>query len=74
MTRVRFEFRHARASTVIARGRFQQVEHNRASDDPARRRPLVPRAGPSFGRYEYKFLVDGQQWWNDPHAPKVSNV
>jgi 1,4-alpha-glucan branching enzyme len=26
------------------------------------------------GRYEYKFLVDGQQWWNDPNAPAVPNV
>lgn len=26
------------------------------------------------GRYEYKFLVDGRDWWNDPDAPKVPNV
>jgi len=26
------------------------------------------------GRHEYKFLVDGKQWWNDPEAPKVPNV
>jgi 1,4-alpha-glucan branching enzyme len=26
------------------------------------------------GRYEYKFLVDGQEWWNDPDAPKAPNV
>lgn len=26
------------------------------------------------GRYEYKFLVDDRQWWNDPSAPKVANV
>jgi 1,4-alpha-glucan branching enzyme len=26
------------------------------------------------GRYEYKFFVDGKEWWNDPFAPKVPNV
>jgi 1,4-alpha-glucan branching enzyme len=30
--------------------------------------PLAP------GRYEYKFLVDGRTWWNDPAAPTVPNV
>jgi hypothetical protein len=25
------------------------------------------------GRHEYKFLVDGRQWWNDPEAHKVPN-
>jgi hypothetical protein len=28
----------------------------------------------SPGRHEYKFLVHGQQWWNDPQAPKVPNL
>lgn len=26
------------------------------------------------GRYEYKFLVDSKEWWNDPDAPKVPNM
>lgn len=26
------------------------------------------------GRYEYKFLVDGRDWWNDPNALAVPNV
>ena len=26
------------------------------------------------GRYEYKFFVNGRDWWNDPNAPKVPNV
>ncbi len=30
--------------------------------------PLKP------GRYEYKLFVDGRDWWNDPNAPKISNV
>lgn len=29
--------------------------------------PLEP------GRYEYKFFVNGKEWWNDPNAPKVPN-
>jgi len=26
------------------------------------------------GRYEYKFFVDGREWWNDSDAPKVPNL
>lgn len=26
------------------------------------------------GRYEYKALVDGREWWNDAEAPAVPNV
>ncbi len=26
------------------------------------------------GRYEYKFFVDGREWWNDADAPKVPNL
>jgi 1,4-alpha-glucan branching enzyme len=26
------------------------------------------------GRYEYKFLVNDREWWNDQSAPKVPNV
>jgi hypothetical protein len=26
------------------------------------------------GRYGYKFLVDGRDWWNDPNSPTVPNV
>lgn len=26
------------------------------------------------GQYEYKFFVDGRDWWNDPNAPTVPNV
>jgi len=26
------------------------------------------------GRHEYKFLVDGKHWWNDPETPKVPNI
>jgi len=26
------------------------------------------------GRYEYKYFVDGQVWWNDPFAPKIPNA
>jgi 1,4-alpha-glucan branching enzyme len=25
-------------------------------------------------RYEYKFFVDGRNWWNDPNARTVPNV
>ncbi len=26
------------------------------------------------GRYEYKFFVDGREWWNDAAAPKAPNL
>jgi len=25
-------------------------------------------------RHEYKFFVDGRDWWNDPNSPTVPNV
>ena len=28
----------------------------------------------SPGRYEYKFFVDGREWWNDPNAPALPNA
>jgi hypothetical protein len=26
------------------------------------------------GRHEYKFVVNGKEWWNDPSAPTVANI
>ncbi len=74
MTCVRFAFRHASASGVVVAGDFN---HWSPSAHPMARQGTdewrIEVDLPS-GRHEYKFLVDGQQWWNDPVAPKVPNV
>lgn len=74
MARVRFQFRCVGASAVILAGDFNgwsttahPLEH-RGEDLWTVEVDLPP------GRHEYKFLVDGRQWWNDPEAPKVPNL
>lgn len=73
MPRVRFQFRHARASTVTVAGDFNGW--NTASHPMAREGGdlWVLELELTPGRHEYKFLVDGRQWWNDPEAPKAPN-
>lgn len=74
MARVRFQFRHAGASTVTVAGDFNgwsTTSHpleQMGEDLWALEMDLSP------GRHEYKFFVAGQQWWNDPEAPKVPNL
>jgi len=73
MARVRFQFRHDRASTVTVAGDFNgwsTTSHplERATDDL-----WTVDVDVSPGRHEYKFFVDDQQWWNDPEAAKVPN-
>lgn len=74
-TKVVFVFRSAPARTVALAGDFNDwsVTANPMAYDAAEgcwtvTLELAP------GRYEYKFLVDGRSWWNDPNAPKVPNV
>jgi len=74
MSRVHFRFRYARASTVAVAGDFNGWT--------TAAQPMQRQADGSWtlelelpaGRHEYKFFVDGRQWWNDPEAPKVPNL
>jgi 1,4-alpha-glucan branching enzyme len=71
---VLFRFRHPSASTVTVAGDFNGWD---ITAHPMERQgenlwALEMELPP--GRHEYKFLVDGQQWWNDPEAPKVPNL
>ena len=74
MARIQFRFKSGDAGTVALAGDFNGWS---ATAHPMRKGPddvwsidvdLPP------GRHEYKFLVDGKQWWNDPEAPKVPNI
>lgn len=74
-TPVTFIFRHPGLRSVTLAGDFN--EWNVSSH------PMVPDAARDTwtltlelapGRYEYKFYVDGAQWWNDLYAPKIANV
>ena len=74
MANVRLQFRHAGASTVTVAGDFNEwhtASHpmQRQGDDL-----WTLELGLQPGRHEYKFFVDGQDWWNDPEAPKVPNL
>lgn len=74
MPPLRFRFRHRTALTVTVAGDFNQwsaASHplERETDDLWSLEVDLP-----LGRHEYKFLVDGREWWNDPEAPKVRNI
>ncbi len=72
---VRFSFRCRRAQSVTLAGDFNDwdvLAHPMTYDSLRDVWSLVLRLG--HGRYEYKFFVDGREWWNDPDAPKVPNV
>jgi 1,4-alpha-glucan branching enzyme len=74
MAPVRFRFRHRTASTVTVAGDFNgwnTASHPlpREADDL-----WVLAVDLSPGRHEYKFFVNGREWWNDPEAVKIRNV
>ena len=68
-------FRGAGARSVALAGEFNGWSE---STDPMEYDPdldawtITPELPP--GPYEYKFLVNGREWRNDPSAPKVPNV
>jgi 1,4-alpha-glucan branching enzyme len=74
MRRIRLQFRHAAASRVAVAGDFNgwRTTSHLLDRDKGDLWALEVDLPP--GRHEYKFLVDGRQWWNDPEAPKVPNV
>ena len=74
MASVWFQFRHAAASSVTVAGDFNAWD---TATHPMRRQAhglwtLALDLQP--GRHEYKFFVDGRDWWNDPEAPKAPNL
>jgi 1,4-alpha-glucan branching enzyme len=72
---VTFRFRCEGAMSVALAGEFngwsESAHLMRDNTDRGHWSITVPLAP---GRYEYKFLVDGRTWWNDPAAPTVPNV
>jgi 1,4-alpha-glucan branching enzyme len=74
MARIMFRFEHEFAKTVALVGDFNEWSPTR---HPMARGPddvwYVDLELPP-GRHEYKFVVNGSEWWNDPSAPKVPNV
>lgn len=72
---VKFSFRLPGAQSLTLAGDFNGwdvsvhlMEYEPAADAWTITLALAP------GRYEYKFFVDGRDWWNDPDAPKTPNV
>ena len=74
-TAATFTFRHPGARSVSLVGDFNDwntVSHPLAHD--AARDVWTVTIELERGRYEYKFFVDGQHWWNDVDAPTVPNI
>ena len=74
MVCVRFRFHNSRARAVALAGDFNGWS---TTSHPMQRSgnalwTLEVELPP--GRHEYKFLVDGKDWWNDPDAPKTPNI
>jgi 1,4-alpha-glucan branching enzyme len=70
-----FTFRHPGVRSVTVAGDFNDwntASHPMVYDVARDAWTLTIDLAP--GRYEYKFYVDGAQWWNDVHAPKVPNI
>ena len=74
MARIRFRFEHPRASTVALVGDFNDWSPTAHPMQRSGEETWTLGLDLAPGRYEYKFLVDGQEWWNDRNAPKVPNV
>ena len=74
-TTITFRFRCPGASSVALAGDFNDwdVTADMMAPDPLRESwAITLELAP--GRYEYKFFVDGGNWWNDPNASKVPNA
>ncbi len=74
-TPVTFTFRHPGLGSVTVAGDFNDwntASHSMVYDVARAAWTLTIELAP--GRYEYKFYVDGAQWWNDVNAPKVPNI
>lgn len=67
---VRFELEAPDASSVTVAGTFSdwQPRYELAETTPGRWTALIPLRP---GVHEYAFLVDGERWIADPHAPAV---
>jgi 1,4-alpha-glucan branching enzyme len=74
MTRITFRFESPGAKTVALVGDFN--DWNPSTHPMKRGRGKVWRIEVELppGRHEYKFLVNGGEWWNDPDALKIPNI
>ena len=74
MARITFQFRNAAAKTVAVAGDFNGWSLSTHPMKRGRGNVWTLEVELPAGRHEYKFIVDGNEWWNDPEAPKVPNA
>lgn len=74
MARIRFRFTSSRAKTVVLAGDFNDWSTTSHPMKRGRDQVWIAEVELPPGRHEYKFVVDGKEWWNDPEAPKVPNI
>jgi 1,4-alpha-glucan branching enzyme len=74
MARIEFRFENRAAKTVALAGDFNNWSATGHPMKRGRDEIWTIEVDLPPGRHEYKFLVNGGEWWNDPRAPKVPNV
>jgi 1,4-alpha-glucan branching enzyme len=74
MPQITFRFRHAYARTVALAGDFNDWSTTAHPMRQLEKGRWTVEAELPPGRHEYRFVVDGNEWWNDPDAPKLSNI
>ncbi len=74
MARIKFRFQNDSAKTVAVAGDFNAWSPTAHQMKRGRNNVWALELELPAGRHEYKFVVDRNEWWNDPDAPKVPNV
>jgi 1,4-alpha-glucan branching enzyme len=74
MARVKFQFKSSHAATVALVGDFNGWNTTTHQMKRGRGNSWTLEVDLPPGRYQYKFVVDGREWWNDPESPKAPNI
>lgn len=74
MARINFRFKNAATKTVGLAGDFNGWSISAHPMKRGRNNVWTLEVELPPGRHEYKFIVNGIEWWNDPEAPKVPNA
>lgn len=67
---VEFKLSAPQAKNVLISGDFNKWSQNATSMKKKKCGSWTSKVALSSGRYEYKFIVDGQ-WWTDPNCKDV---
>lgn len=74
MARIKFRFKNTAAKAVAVAGDFNGWSVSAHPMKRGRNNVWTLEVELPPGHHEYKFIVNGIEWWNDPEVPKVPNV